>query len=159
MEKLEILVVDDLYENRVTAREYFASVGINVDLAVNYETGKEKIEQRDYYFTILDLQMPYDDEEKMGEYGFELEKIANKYAIPAVVLTGKPMGKGHHGSGSSILIGGLMLGSTPIKTEIEAWKKTHETIEEIFNSELIQKAKEQYTNVTGIRFQNRKPTF
>ena len=40
----------------------------------------------------------------------------------------------------------------------EAWKKTHETIEEIFNSELIQKAKEQYTNVTGIRFQNRKPT-
>ena len=156
MENLEILVVDDLEENRETAKEYFESVGITVDLAIDYESGKKKMEQKDYYFAILDLQMPdrYDDDGIMGEYGFELEKIAKKYSIPAVVLTGRIMGN-YHGPGSSILIDGRMQGSTPIKTEMEAWKKTHETIEEIFNSELIQRAKEQYKNTVGIRYQDR----
>jgi CheY-like chemotaxis protein len=150
MKNLEILVVDDLKENRETAKQYFESIGLKVDLAIDYESGKEKMKQKDYFAAILDLQLP-NKVNNFGDYGFELEEIAKVYSIPAVVLTGRKEDN-HHGLGSSILIDKKMQGSTSIKTDIKSWEKAYEALEKFYKPEVIWKSKKQYTNVTGIRF-------
>jgi CheY-like chemotaxis protein len=152
MEKLEILVVDDLEENRIAAKQYFDSIGIKVDFAVDFESGKEKLEQKDYYFAIFDLEMP-NKEGKLGDFGYELEKFAfDKYKIPSAVLTGKMADKSH-GVISSILMDGKHQGSAPIKTDVEAWEKTYKTIEEHWKPQYLWNSKKQYNDLLRIRFQ------
>jgi CheY-like chemotaxis protein len=149
---LEILVVDDIKENRETAKQYFESVGFKVDLGVDYETGKERIEEKDYYFAILDLQMP-NKEGNFGDFGFELEKLAfDKYKIPTLVLTGR-MANNHHRPGSSILLNGNTINSTLVKTELEAWKKTHEVMEKTWKPKYLWNSKKQVEELLGRRFQ------
>ena len=81
-EPLEILVVDDLAENRNAAKEYFSTLGnVKVDFAESYIEGLAKLQENVYAAAIFDLELPKLEGGKPEKLGFELAKEAAKYAV------------------------------------------------------------------------------
>lgn len=72
----KILIVDDEPDILLSLVELLYMC--RIDTASSFEDGKKLLESETYDITILDI---------MGVDGFELLRIANKYKIPALMLT------------------------------------------------------------------------
>jgi hypothetical protein len=89
-EKLEILVVEDMEENRQAAKEFFDQLGkFSVDYATNLEEAKELLKKKDYILGIFDLDMPVEDGGDIVEKaGLELGSIAREKNMFHVYYSG-----------------------------------------------------------------------
>jgi DNA-binding response OmpR family regulator len=72
----KILIVDDEPDVLESLIELLDMC--KIDTASSFEEGKQRIETESYDIAILDI---------MGVDGFELLKVANKFATPAIMLT------------------------------------------------------------------------
>ena len=87
-ETLEILVVEDIEENRKAAREFFQTQdNINVDFAVDYEEAIKKMDEKIYAAIILDNEMPKKLGDKPKKFGTDFAKRAEALKLPLVIIT------------------------------------------------------------------------
>ncbi|MBW2993503.1 response regulator, partial [Candidatus Woesearchaeota archaeon] len=129
---LEILVVDDLEENRKAAQIYFAEVSdVHVDFAVTLEEGMQKLKQDRYDVGIFDLYLPKTEGIAPKPLGFDLAEEAERLLVPWAVITA---GTDHHNCKAAFVHyfwdgEGVLHELTELpKTEPRAWEITYERL-------------------------------
>jgi len=97
---MRFLVVEDRLENQKAAKNFFTSIGVEVEFASTFEEGEQKLdnEVESYHAAIIDLELPVPGG-CVEKVGFALAEKAHTYGLPCVVLTAGPY---HHGETSLV---------------------------------------------------------
>ena len=91
----KILVVEDLKENVLAAKEAMSALNIELDLASNYEEAINLAKDEVYYLAILDLHFPTKEAGEAEQLGFKLaNQLHDQFLLNSIILTG---GMDHHG--------------------------------------------------------------
>lgn len=84
---LEILVVDDLEDNRDLICFFLKDFPISIDLAVNGKEAIQMVEKKEYDFILMDMQMPVVDGFSAAQAIRNWEKQNKKKAMPIIALS------------------------------------------------------------------------
>ena len=147
-ECLELLIVEDGLMNRAAASIYFKKIeGVKPDFAETYEEARKKLEEKVYAGAIIDLHIPEKKGGRPEKLGFDLGRIAEKYAVNHIIFTG---GIGHHGQPTVfIYLNGDKTRKKetqyPGKAEPEAWEEAYKALQKFwYNVEEVLKSKLRY---------------
>lgn len=155
--KLEILIIDDLEENRNAARIGLRDIA-EITFATNYAEAMKKLEEKSYAAAIVDLNFPRNEGEGPQKIGFELEQyletINGKYRIPHIYLTNFM-----HGEKSQSMIyldEKTNWGSTSTdKSTPGAWTSAFEKLTKLYdNLEEIFESKQRWKEAIGTNYVN-----
>ncbi|OGR31220.1 MAG: hypothetical protein A3J80_08960 [Desulfobacula sp. RIFOXYB2_FULL_45_6] len=84
----QILIVEDMETNRITARALLGNQGYKTDEAINGLEAVEKHQQTHYDLILMDCQMPVMDGFEATRRIRENEKIHNLVHVPIIAMTG-----------------------------------------------------------------------
>lgn len=84
--KLKILIAEDNQINQIVARKILEKEGFEVDIVDTGTKAVEAVEQNDYAFLFMDIQMPEMDGYKATRIIRELEKDSGRH-LPIIALT------------------------------------------------------------------------
>jgi len=149
---LELLIVEDDFVNTVAAHIYFQKIKeVKIDFATTYEEGKKKLEEKVYAGAIIDWHIPQSKGKSPEKVGFDLGKIAEKYAVDYIIFTG---GIGHSGKPTVFIypLGEKSMKKEtkhPGKAESEAWGEAYKALQEIwYDADELFKTKLRYKKLT-----------
>jgi response regulator RpfG family c-di-GMP phosphodiesterase len=174
-DKLEILIIDDMEENRNAAKTALSDKA-DIDFATNYEDGLRKMQTKVYAFGIFDLELPRKQGMEPEKLGYNLADEANKQALDHALITA---GIDHHQCKSAfvrycwdekiddwlkehgkptdreyeIKLHGFNEMTEIPKNSPRAWQKVYEELIKCHNKYAI-KAKKKCFEISGKMFQN-----
>jgi hypothetical protein len=155
---MKVLIVEDRFDNAVTAMQFFSSKGIETVVVGDAEMAIEKLQEEVFLAAILDVEIPQRKGGKPEKLGPKVGKIAKKLGTSYVYLTG---GYFHHGPQAKVFLDELCLEKdegdlVPDKTNSLAWAKAWETLQSMGNLQAIYDTQVRYKKYTGKNYERRK---